>query len=68
MPRDVVVLFGKEEGKRLINKHCRRISLPVADLRRLVEEVVERDSMGRRAGLRVAFDEVLDNQDSDGAG
>jgi hypothetical protein len=66
MPRDVVVLFGQGEGRRLIAKHCRRIGLPVEDLRRLVEEVVERDAMGRRHGLRQAFDEILD--DSDGSG
>ena len=68
MPRDVVVLFSKEEGKRLINKHCRRISLPVDHLRRLVDEVVERDAMGRRHGLRAAFDEVLDIHDSSETG
>lgn len=67
MPRDVVVLFRKEEGKRLIRKHCRRINLDVEDLKRLVDAVVVRDSMGRRAGLRDAFNEVLDRQDSNGA-
>lgn len=61
MPRDVVVLFAQEDGKRLIRKHCRRIGIEEADLRRLVEEVVDKSSMQRRAGLWQAFDEVLDN-------
>lgn len=64
MPKDVVTLFAQEEGKKLIAKHCRKISLPVADLRRLVEEIVDKESMQRRAGLFQAFDEVL--SDSEG--
>jgi len=43
MPRNVVVLFDQEEGQKLIRDHCRRIKLPVADLRRLVEEVIEKN-------------------------
>lgn len=62
MPRDVVVLFAQEEGRKLVTKHCRRISLPVADLRRLVEEVVDKSTMQRRRGLWQAFDEVLDSE------
>ncbi len=65
MPRDVVTLFAQEEGKKLIQKHCRSINLPVADLRSLVEAVVEKASMQRRRGLYEAFDEVLG--ESDGA-
>ena len=60
MPRDAVVLFGQDEGRKLIERHCRKIKLPVADLRRLVEEVIDKSSMQRRAGLWQAFDEVLD--------
>ena len=41
MPRDVVTLFAQDEGKKLIARHCRNIRLPVADLRDLVETVVE---------------------------
>lgn len=59
MPKDVVTLFGQEEGKKLIQKHCKRIGLPVADLRRLVDELVDKSTMQRRAGLWQAFDEVL---------
>lgn len=66
MPRDVVVLFAQEEGKRLIRMHCRRIGLRVADLRRLVEEVVDKSNMQRRHGLWQAFDEILDAQDAGG--
>ncbi|MBB4126717.1 MULTISPECIES: DNA modification system-associated small protein [Xanthomonas] len=59
MPRDVVTLFAQEAGKKLIRKHCRQIRLPVEDLRRLVEEVVDKSTMQRRHGLHEAFDEVL---------
>lgn len=64
MPKDVVVLFGQEEGRRLIVKHCRRTNLPVADLRRLVEEVVDKSTMQRRRSLWQAFDEVLESEPS----
>jgi hypothetical protein len=62
MPRDVVVLFAQEDGTRLIRKHCRRIGLEVADLRRLVDEVIDKNSKmpQRRRALFQAFDEVLD--------
>lgn len=59
MPRDVVTLFAQDAGKKLIRKHCRQIGLPVNDLRRLVEEVVDKSTMQRRRGLWEAFDEVL---------
>lgn len=59
MPRDVVTLFAQDAGKKLIRKHCRQINLPVDDLRRLVEEVVDKSTMQRRHGLYEAFDEVL---------
>jgi hypothetical protein len=59
MPRDVVTLFAQEAGKKLIRKHCRQIGLQVGDLRRLVEEVVDKSTMQRRHGLWEAFDEVL---------
>jgi hypothetical protein len=36
------------------------MGLPIADLRRLVEEVIEKDSMAKRAGLWQAFDDILD--------
>lgn len=60
MPKDIVTLFSQEDGKKLIRKHCQRIGLPVADLRRLVEEVVDKNAMQRRRGLFQTFDEVLD--------
>ena len=61
MARDVVALFAQDEGKKLIQRHCRRIGLPVSDLRRLVEEIVSKSTMQRRRGLWEAFDEVLDS-------
>lgn len=60
MPKDVVTLFAQEKGSKLIKKHCRAIGLPYGDLKRLVEEVVDKSTMGRRHGLWQAFDEVLD--------
>lgn len=63
MPRDVVTLFAQDEGKKLIARHCRSIKLPVADLRELVETVVEKSHMGRRHGLTEAFDDVLGRTD-----
>lgn len=60
MPRDIVVLFDQEDGRRLIEAHCRKIGLPVGDLQRLIEEVIDKSTMQRRHGLWQAFDEVLD--------
>lgn len=60
MARDAVALFAQEEGRKLINRHCRKIGLPVGDLRRLVDEVISKSTMQRRHGLWEAFDEVLD--------
>jgi hypothetical protein len=60
MARGAIVLFEQPEGRQLIEKHCQSVGLPVEDLRRLVEEVVDKDSMQRRRGLRQAFDEIFD--------
>lgn len=60
MPREYVTLFASKEGQSLLRKHCRRVGLEVASLRQLVDEVIEKDSMARRAGLRQAFDDILD--------
>ncbi len=60
MPRDIVVLFDQEGGRRLIENHCRTIGLPIADLQRLIEEIINKSTMQRRHGLWQAFDEVLD--------
>jgi len=63
VPREYVTLFATKEGKALLRKHCRRVGIEVATLRQLVEEVIEKDSMARRAGLRQAFDDLLDIPD-----
>ena len=60
MPREVVVLFDQSKGKELIEEHCRRIGLSPGDLKRLVEEVISKNTMQRRHGLWQTFDEVLD--------
>ncbi|MDW8444451.1 MAG: hypothetical protein RML45_09195 [Acetobacteraceae bacterium] len=66
MAREFIALFSQKEGEALIRRHCRQVGLEVADLKRLVEEVIEKDSMGRRHGLRQTFDDILDNSGSDG--
>lgn len=66
MAREFIALFSQKEGEALIRRHCRQVGLEVADLKRLVEEVIERDSMGRRHGLRQTFDDILENSVSDG--
>jgi len=68
MPRDAVVLFGQDEGLKLIRKHCRRIGLPVRDLKLLVDEVIDKSTMQRRAGLWTAIDEILDSDERDQSG
>lgn len=60
MPKDVVVLFSQDYGERLVRKHCKKIGLAPGDLKRLVEEVIDKSNMQRRHGLWQAFDEVLD--------
>jgi hypothetical protein len=60
MPRDIVVLFDQDEGRRLIERRCADIGLAVADLQLLIEEVIDKSSMQRRHGLWQAFDEILD--------
>lgn len=68
MPREIVTLFAQPEGQTLIRRHCRKAGLEVADLRRLVEEVIDKDSMQRRHGLWQAFDEVLEGELTDSEG
>lgn len=63
MPKETVMLFAQDEGKKLIAKHCRKINLPVADFRELVETVVEKAGMQRRHGLYEAFDDILSRTD-----
>ncbi len=60
MARGAVTLFEQPEGRKLLAEHCRRVGLPLADLERLVEAVIDRNAMQRRRGLWGIFDEVLD--------
>lgn len=60
MPREYVTLFASKDGQPLLRKHCRRVGLEVSSLRQLVDEVIEKDSMAKRAGLWQAFDDILD--------
>jgi hypothetical protein len=57
----MVTLFAQPAGRALIKKHCRAIGLPEADLKSLLEEVIEKDTMLRRNGLWQAFDAILDS-------
>jgi len=61
MPREIVTLFAQPQGQVLIRKHCRRVGLPIADLRTMIEEVIDKDTMQRRNGLWQAFDSILDS-------
>lgn len=63
MSREYVTLFASKEGQALLRRHCHRVGIEVATLHQLVEEVIEKDSMARRAGLRQAFDDLLDIPD-----
>ncbi|MCX8134748.1 MAG: hypothetical protein N3D18_12395 [Roseococcus sp.] len=60
MPREMVTLFRQEKGLALLRRHCAAIGLAEQDLKDLIEEVIEKDSMARRRGLWQAFDEILD--------
>ncbi len=64
MSTKAVVLFGQMRGKKLVERHCARIGLPVTEFERLVEEVIDKNTMARRAGLTQAFDEVLEGLDT----
>jgi hypothetical protein len=61
LAREYVTLFASKDGQSLLRKHCRRVGLEVASLRQLVDEVIEKDSMAKRAGLWQAFDDILDS-------
>ncbi len=65
MAREIVSLFTQKEGQALIRRHCREIGLAVADLKQLVEAVIEKDPMGRRHGLREIFDDILEKSTED---
>lgn len=60
MSQDLVVLLSQEDGRRLVEKHCKRVGLAVADLERLLEDAIDKQPMHRRRALWQAFDEVLD--------
>lgn len=60
MSKQIVTLFAREEGMDLVRRHCRQINLPVADLQQMLEQIIEKDPLLSRSGLRTAFDEILD--------
>ena len=68
MAREYVTLFASKEGQALLRRHCRLMGLPIADLRQLVEEVIEKDSMAKRAGLWQAFDDILETPTEESSG
>jgi|YNPMSStandDraft_2_1061718.scaffolds.fasta_scaffold10408_2 hypothetical protein len=61
MPKEFVTLFAQKDGQVLVRRHCRTVGLEVSDLKELVEEVIEKDSLQRRHGLWQFFDEKLDS-------
>lgn len=60
MSKQIVTLFARKEGMDLVKRHCREVQLPVGDLQRMLEEIIEKDPLQRRHGLWQAFDEILD--------
>ena len=67
MPRDVVVLFARPEGRKLIERHCRKNGIRTADLRSLVELEIDQVGRDRKRDLWPAFDEVIDAFDDEAA-
>jgi hypothetical protein len=65
MPRDVVVLFARPEGRKLIERHCRKNRIKVADLKALVELEIDQVGRDRKRDLWPAFDEVIDGFDDE---
>jgi hypothetical protein len=65
MPRDVVVLFARPEGRKLIERHCRKAHVRVADLRQLVDLEIDQVGRDRKRDLWPAFDEVFDALDDE---
>ena len=60
MSQDLVVLLSREDGRQLVQQHCQRVGLPLADLERLIEEAIDKQPVHRRRALWQAFDEILD--------
>jgi hypothetical protein len=67
MARGAVVLFEDPSGRALVEKHCRKVGLDVADLERLLEELIDKDSLARRRGLWRFFDQFFDTIHSAGS-
>lgn len=67
MPRDVVVLFARPEGRKLIERHCRKNGIRAADLRSLVEHEIDQVGRDRKRDLWPAFDEIIDAFDDEAA-
>ena len=67
MPRDVVVLFARPEGRKLIERHCRKNHIKVADLRSLVDLEIDQVGRDRKRDLWPAFDELLGSLDDEAA-
>lgn len=67
MPRDVVVLFARPEGLKLIQRHCRKTAVRIADLKQLVELEADQVGRDRKKDLWPAFDEILDSMDDEEA-
>lgn len=65
MPRDIVVLFSRPDGQKLIQKHCRKAGIRIGDLRALVDEEADQVGRDRKAGLWLKFDEILDGIDDE---
>lgn len=65
MPRDLVVLFARPEGQKLIQSHCRKAGIRIADLRQLVELEADQVGRDRKKDLWPAFDEIFGDMDDE---
>lgn len=65
MPRNVVVLFARPEGRKLIERHCQAAGVRMGDLQELVELEADQVGRDRKADLWPAFDVILDGMDDE---
>ena len=60
MPRNVVVLLDKRDGREMIKAACKERGLLFPEFQELVQAEVEQTGKKRRAGLWDSFDDILD--------
>lgn len=66
MTQNIVVLLKSEDGRKIVQKHCRAVGLHVSELEQLIEAEIEQLGKKRKAGLWEEFDRIFDEIDVDG--